>query len=677
VSDELRINFRDALGSFASGEPLRGVLFLTYNLDGRWFEAVMADELFSRPVEHCLIVRDGGALRSELRSVRCVRANAGFSTRVFHSKLLLAVSERRARLCIGSANLTRGGYEKNLEMGNVFDSDAEGGARQLFRDLLSFIEGPLRQELRGSPLAALSAIETALRDVVNGAQTGFPAGPHRLLHNYETSLWEQLRRILDGKTVRRILVISPYFEGDRSFDDLAVEEPLETDDGSAFDRLFGDLELDPSVPVPVTICFQENGGRTRLPLDTVRRHQARVRLRTLDWTAEDTRPLHAKLLVIEAAKRDGDPFLLVVSGSPNFTPAAFLRTPPRGNAELAVLTRIEGPRATIDRLENLLGIKHRFLKEISLDALRGIPPELPAVLPRSTVVADVTLSAEEEELSLSFRGYLADADRVRITMWAGDAWQFVAEAPIGEDGTCKCKILNQVLVESVGGVKTLRADTLRVELYRGSERVHVEEVPLNVDCPEDFHGLDHVGPILSSLDARIAQAGAGTVMSYRDQARLLEKLRAKATQSAGPKVTKFQADLDQFFRHVHSGLRGLNERLKRSPRSSYTIEQILAKLGHWLREATKPDCALPSDECRVFLIERLADSIEQLLSDAAGKEELRSSLIGKLRELALAETMQGALAWLAERQVSLFHKQAAETLAGARARVVALERGKP
>lgn len=165
MTDE-RISLRDALGAFAAGEALRGALLLTYNLDGLWFEEVFAPELFDRGVENCLLVRDGRAVQNELRSVRCIRANAGYSTRVFHPKLLLAVTEQRALLGIESANLTRGGYELNLELGNVFKIGPEGGPRRLFRDLLDYVGGPLRDELGGQPLATLDAIAVALQEVI-------------------------------------------------------------------------------------------------------------------------------------------------------------------------------------------------------------------------------------------------------------------------------------------------------------------------------------------------------------------------------------------------------------------------------------------------------------------------------------------------------------------------------
>jgi len=67
-----------------------------------------------------LIVRDRNAVASEAPSVRCRKANA-CSSRVFHPKLALLIAEDKARAVISSANLTRGGYERQRELGRVFD----------------------------------------------------------------------------------------------------------------------------------------------------------------------------------------------------------------------------------------------------------------------------------------------------------------------------------------------------------------------------------------------------------------------------------------------------------------------------------------------------------------------------------------------------------------------------
>src|SRR5260370_36465169 len=110
-----RLSFADALGAFAPGQPLRAVLILTYCFDGRWFEEAVAPELFERPVGTALVLRDRRNVITEAASVRYHRADAAFSGRVFHPKLALFIAEDRARAVVGSANMTRGGFERNLE----------------------------------------------------------------------------------------------------------------------------------------------------------------------------------------------------------------------------------------------------------------------------------------------------------------------------------------------------------------------------------------------------------------------------------------------------------------------------------------------------------------------------------------------------------------------------------
>jgi len=105
---------------------LRAALFLTYCFDGKWFEEGLVSDLFDRPVTTALILRDGNTVLNEALNVRCDRVNANFSKRVFHSKLGLFVAEDRALVIIGSANLTRGGFERNLELASTFEVNQLG-----------------------------------------------------------------------------------------------------------------------------------------------------------------------------------------------------------------------------------------------------------------------------------------------------------------------------------------------------------------------------------------------------------------------------------------------------------------------------------------------------------------------------------------------------------------------
>jgi PLD-like domain len=116
-----RLLLRDAIGGFAPGQGFRAVLLLTFSFDGRWLEEGLVPDLFDRQVNASLVIRDGNALIQDSPSVRYHRANAQFSTRVFHSKLVLLVADDRALAVIGSANLTRGGLERNLELASAYE----------------------------------------------------------------------------------------------------------------------------------------------------------------------------------------------------------------------------------------------------------------------------------------------------------------------------------------------------------------------------------------------------------------------------------------------------------------------------------------------------------------------------------------------------------------------------
>jgi Tyrosyl-DNA phosphodiesterase len=150
-----RLLLKDVIGSFAPGQGLRAALLLTYSFDGKWLEEGFVPDLFERPVATALILRDGNVILSEAPTLRYHRANAGFSRRVFHSKLALFVAEDSALVVVGSANLTRGGFERNLELANAFQVTQKGGPLPLFEGILRYIEGPLSKEVRdcsnGSP----------------------------------------------------------------------------------------------------------------------------------------------------------------------------------------------------------------------------------------------------------------------------------------------------------------------------------------------------------------------------------------------------------------------------------------------------------------------------------------------------------------------------------------------
>ena len=263
-----RISLRDEVGGFAHGEPLRAALLLTYCFDGAYLEEAIIPELFSRTVNTALVIRDRRAVQKEALTVRYDRSDALFSQRVFHPKLILLVAENRALAIIGSANLTRGGIERNMELASRFELSLDDcSARRLFESLATYLAGPLRLEVRGQALRDLDDTAVALREVINRSSKPEKPAPHHFLHNYDQSLWRQVLRKLPTRRLRRVLILSPFYEPDSA--SFVEEDPaFDESDKSIVHSLFQDFEFAPkNGEKPVSFYFHDPGASCALPID--------------------------------------------------------------------------------------------------------------------------------------------------------------------------------------------------------------------------------------------------------------------------------------------------------------------------------------------------------------------------------------------------------------------------
>ena len=648
-----RLSFSDALGAFAPGQPLRAVLILTYSFDGHWFEDAVAPDLFERPVTTALILRDRRALVSEAPSVRYRKADAAFSSRVFHPKLALFVAEDRARAIVGSANMTRGGLERNLELGSAFDVHLETGCRSFFEALLAYISGPLRRETDGGGLSAMDDIAIALREVIEQAPAADHEQPsHILLHNYEQPLWDQLLANLPHNVLRRVAIVSPFYEPDISVG-RPEDPPGQASDTSVFNRLFSDFDFDSDADnAPVTVYFQEDfgaTGATTLPLSKLMAWKDRLNLRARSATSDDGRPLHGKLLVLEGSGRSGrEPFLFTLHGSPNFTSAALLTTPPDGNAELAVLTRVPPRRGGVTAVVAALGLGELFGPIADWSAIHSkMPAEPPHRVRVAFTVTDVTFQVVGRIVRVSVRNLPAGTARFRLTAIVEGGWLQLAEDTWVEGDTVSVPVANLTTPTSETELLVLRASRIRMEILAEDGNVLAsDEAPLNVDCPGQFCGLSMVSPVLLTLDQRIAHAGAGVPMTYREQQKYLERL-GQQESPPHPAVPTYQADLDTFFRNLHAGLGGLRRRLEVSPHSEFALRNTLRQLSSWCAEAVASDGKVPSNECRAFLLDRLAGEMIVALGRATEVPAVASRVREMVVEVGLGGAVEGAQLWLA------------------------------
>ena len=512
-----RLLVRDAIGSFAPGQGLRAALLLTYSFDGKWIEEGFVPDLFDRPVANALVMRDAHRIVTEAPTVRYHRANAGFSTRVFHPKLGLFVAEDRALAIIGSANLTRGGLERNLELGSAFEVSRDGGPRPLFEGILRYVSGPLTREVdaRGTAATSLRDTAVALREVLQDVPTA-QENPHLFIHNCERTLWEQVLEQLPHRHVTRVSIVSPFFEPNM----VQPEDPVTEADVGIFERVLNDLTFEPPKgEKPVSVFFQQSEGRTLLPIDKLSRWKKEIELYQRLSTSDDPRPLHGKFLLIEGAQGSRrEPYLLAVYGSPNFTSAAYLSRPPEGNAETAVVTRLPAKRNASAKTWSVLGLDQLFGKVIDWGTLTHVPPVREPIQPTDAFrVTDATLRVSDRKLEILWQGSAPGAVSARALIELNGAWVVVGSGAlvVGQDLVLD---VPEFLETDKHKLLSLKSSQVRVDVLDASGRIVASSiVPVNVDCPAEFCGTVLVGAIMSTLDERIAFAGCGAHQTYRQQ----------------------------------------------------------------------------------------------------------------------------------------------------------------
>ena len=134
-------------------------------------------------------------------------------------------------------------------------------------------------------------------------------------------------------------------------------------------------------------------------------------------------------------------------------------------------------------------------------------------------------------------------------------------------------------------------------------------------------------------------------MTYREQQKWLERFRQQ-DGAAVTAVSSHQADLDKFFRNLYTGLKGLRRRLETSPRSEFALRNTLRQLSGWCSEAVAPDGKIASDECRIFLLDRLAGEMLVGTAPGRGKHSRRITRLVTAGELGLDASLEAALSWL-------------------------------
>ncbi len=287
----------------------------TFNVRFSLYERVLLRRLLAAGCRYNLLLADAAQCGTSLSMGEDVPELAGSEYALvpiqaqgaFHPKFVLLLGRTKARLIVGSHNVSVGGFGLNREIATAFDIDPSGASADLAKEVWQFARAWASQ-VPGEVGALLTAVHQIAPWLADSPAS---AGNRRLLWTGagRKTLWEQLRPSLDRR-VERVTVLSPYFDNSCTFmkrvlRDLAPRETV--------------IAIDPeSSEFPVA-------SRRFLP-------DARfVDVSSLGggWT----RTLHAKVYRFEF--RDGES--LVVSGSANASQAAWLSVGATGNAEMVVM----------------------------------------------------------------------------------------------------------------------------------------------------------------------------------------------------------------------------------------------------------------------------------------------------------------------------------------------------
>jgi hypothetical protein len=304
----------------------------TYSVDGAFYDGSVQRRLRRFECLNNILIADISMLSRALAATPETFALAGqryaiVPARVhgcFHPKILLRLGARRARLLVGSANVTAAGWGVNLEIAACFEyrnRDKEGAAagrlvRKAYEYLLRWLE-PVQGESIAHKLRLHRRDSAWLAELeANGAPVLLPDGTAAdLLCDFgdgKPGIMNRLVELVDGERVRQLVVVSPYWD-----QDLSALRNLRR----AFRMPTTFIGLNPFV--------------SEFPTESVKEDRS-LRFTAVPAEEGNERFLHAKLIIVSSDKADH-----VVFGSANCTDAA-LGSVGRGgkNAEMSVYRRL-------------------------------------------------------------------------------------------------------------------------------------------------------------------------------------------------------------------------------------------------------------------------------------------------------------------------------------------------
>lgn len=320
----------------ASG--FHSAIMSTFSFDPIAFENVTLTNLKSSGCRNVAVLVDSRMLRQAIIDIGSP-AHAGIRYHLapralqacFHPKIVIQLGRETGRLLVGSSNLTSAGMISNLEAFTILEKTAENAG--LFSAALNYIDRhshpsdkamaqALRLAREMTPwLKSAEAVTTV--DAENGTRIGF------FTDTQSASIGEQFVSELADDTIRRLIVVSPFWD-----QDLTAVTKLREMLGRPTTFLIPDIHEQDFSPEfiqgmeGIHVCSPSN----------------------LSNKDNDNRVLHAKVIFCEGERANYS-----LTGSMNASKAGlFGRGEFGGNAEAAIFRRFAGISVLDERLMTCL-----------------------------------------------------------------------------------------------------------------------------------------------------------------------------------------------------------------------------------------------------------------------------------------------------------------------------------
>ena len=389
----------------------------TYSVDPAFYDMYVERRLRRHGVKNCILMADARMLKMALNVFPEGFTSAGARYAVvpvdvvgaFHPKVHLRLGENKARLVIGSANATAAGWGKNQEVvarlnwsWRAEDDDDNAALGSLVAKAYAYLADWLRKAPGEAVRYKLQLMERQaqwLRELSSSTAPVTLSDKSAIDLLCESggnspSMLRQFSTLVSQEQVRRLVVVSPYWDAD----------------------LRGLRDLRKSLGEPATMVAL-NPRKSTFPVDELRSGD-KLKFVAVDSTAS-AKFLHAKILIAETRNADH-----VLFGSANCSDDALgnLRSLSR-NAEVSIYRRLP-PGSTLENLE--------------IDTSNAVPRTkilAPVLISNSAAKVKVSVAAGVIELrdqvlawwppsDLSAEGAVIELNGLILTprKWSGGKW---------------------------------------------------------------------------------------------------------------------------------------------------------------------------------------------------------------------------------------------------------------